>query len=84
VRASNRCFQLCQEYQVYPCSNPKTPSTAGTLRLDALGGGGWGDHWVTGAALWLEGLERLRGGIELGDKARARGALPIVRWDFKP
>ena len=49
-----------------------------TLRLENLNGGGWGEHWVTAVASWLEGIENLRGGIESGDKVRAHSAFPHV------
>ena len=38
----------------------------------------WKGHWAAAAARWTDALEKLRGGVERGDKERARRAFPLV------
>jgi hypothetical protein len=91
VRVAALCPYLCTD-QTCPAISKAGPTAAlleqeqtlvnmaleRTLRLENLNGGGWGEHWVTAVASWLEGIENLRGGIESGDKVRAHSAFPHV------
>ena len=70
--AADKAAALQQEEQLV------AQALSGELALSSMDRADWGGHWVFAAALWSDGLSRLRGGVEGGDGVLARSSFPIL------